>query len=284
VTRFPFAVILFLAALGCGREYQDNTPTPPPAMVYVAPTVTTLPTATITGTVTWAGEPPTVPPINGLIRSGDGSKWGDKPNHFAAKIDPKSRGIAGAVVWLTGVDPAQAKPWPYPPLTVEARDYRIRVKQGETTNPVGFVRVGDAVTLTSADADYHMIRARGAATFTLAFPKPNVPARRKLDHVGHVEFTSGTGYFWSAADVFACDHPYFAVTDDAGTFRFDHVPPGEYEVVAWLRNWRLLSADRDPETGRTMRLTFAPPFTARANVTVETTAVVDLAFPAAGVK
>jgi len=279
VTRFPFTLILFAAALGCGREYQDNTPTPPPAMVYVAPTVTTLPTATITGTVTWAGEPPTVPPINGLIRNRDGSKWGDVPNHFAPKIDPKSRGIAGAVVWLTGVDPAKAKPWPYPPLTVEARDYRIRVLQGDKTNPVGFVRVGDALTITSADSDYHMIRARGAATFTLAFLKPSAPTRRKLDHIGQVEFTSGAGYFWSAADVFVCDHPYFAATDDAGKFRFDHVPPGEYEAVAWLRNWRLLSADRDPETGRTMRLTFAEPLTMRSKVTATEGTTTELKLP-----
>ncbi len=234
------------------------------------------------GTVTWAGEIPTVPLVNGLVRNGTGSKWGDVPNHFAPRIDANSRGVAGAVVWLTGIDPAKAKPWPYPPLTVEARDFHIRAIQGEKPNPVGFVRVGDEVTLTSADAEYHMIRARGATTFTLAFPKPNVPARRTLDRAGHVEFTSGTGYFWSAADVFVCEHPYFAVTDAAGKFRFDHVPPGEYEVVTWLRNWRLLSADRDPETGRTMRLTFAEPLTARVRVTATdgTMAEVEVALPA----
>lgn len=283
MTRTLFTAILSLAAVGCGREYRDDTPTPPPAVAYIAPAPAPLPTATVSGRVTWRGEIPTVPAINGLVRTRDGSKWGNVPNHFAPGIDTTTRAVAGAVVWLTGIDPANAKPWPYPPLTVEVRDFAVTAKQGETTTRAGFVRVGDEVTLSSADAAYQMIRARGATTFTLAFPTPSRPAKRKLDRAGHVEFTSGTGYFWSTADVFACEHPYFAVADAAGRFRFDRVPPGEYEAVAWLRNWRILSADRDPETGRTMRLTFAEPFTTRVKVSATdgTMAEVELAFPGA---
>ncbi len=282
MTRTLFTAILSLVAVGCGREYRDDTPTPPPPTAYRAPAPAPLPTATVSGRVTWPGDIPTVPAINGLVRTRDGSKWGNVPNHFAPKIDANSRAVAGAVVWLTGIDPANAKPWPYPPLTVEVRDFAVTAKQGETTTRVGFVRVGDAVTLSSADAEYQMIRARGATTFTLAFPTPSRPAKRKLDRAGHVEFTSGTGYFWSTADVFACEHPYFAVADAAGRFRFDHVPPGDYEAVAWLRNWRVAGADRDPETGRTMRLTFDEPFTTRVKVAAKdgTMAEVELAFPA----
>lgn len=224
-----------------------------------------------------------VPPINGLVRNRDSSRWANVPNHFAPKVAPTTKAVAGAVVWLSGVDGAKAKPWPYPPLTVEVRDFRIQAKQGDTVGRIGFTRVGDEVTLTSTDDEYHAIRARGAEFFTLALPTPDTPLKRKLDRPGHVEFTSGAGYFWSAADVFVCEHPYFAVTDAEGKFRFDYVPPGEYEAVAWLRNWRVTTADRDPETGRTMRLTFAEPFTVRARAVVADGRIAEVAirFPAA---
>lgn len=264
--------------LGCGRTYRDDTPTELPPAAY-PPTAATLPTGGVTGRVTWAGEIPVVPPINGLVRNRDGSKWENVPNHLAPKIDPNTNAVAGAVVWLADVDGSKSKPWPYPPLTVEVRNFRIRAKQGDTAGRIGFARVGDEVTLTSADGEYHSLRARGAEFFTLALPTPDVPLKRKMARAGHVEFTSGAGYFWSAADVFACSHPYFAATDAEGRFRFDHVPPGEYEAVAWLRNWRVLGADRDPETGRTMRLTFAEPFTARARVTVADGRMAEVAIP-----
>ena len=52
-------------------------------------------------------------------------------------------------------------------------------------------------------------------------------------------------------------HRYFAVTDDNGRFRIDHVPPGSYNVVAWTD-----SAPEEsrqvivPETGGDVELNF----------------------------
>ena len=52
-------------------------------------------------------------------------------------------------------------------------------------------------------------------------------------------------------------HRYFAVTDESGRFRIDHVPPGSYNVVAWID-----SAPEEsrqvivPETGGDVELNF----------------------------
>lgn len=283
--RTLFPAIVATALLGCGRDFRDETPAQPATSAYPLPAAT-LATGVVTGRVTWTGAVPSVPPINGLVRNREGSRWDNVPNHLAPKIDPTTKTVADAVVWLSGVDGTKAKAWPYPPLTVEVRDFRIQAKQGTTTGRIGFTRVGDEVTLTSADTEFQSLRARGAEFFTVALPMPAVPLKRRLDRPGHVEFTSGAGYFWSAADVFVCEHPYVAATDAVGQFRFDHVPPGEYEAVAWLRNWTVLGADRDPETGRTMRLTFAEPFTVRATVGVADRKMSDvtLSFPSGPVR
>ena len=65
------------------------------------------------------------------------------------------------------------------------------------------------------------LAARGAArTLTLAGPEVMVPVRCDV-------------HPWMRLDVGVLPHPYFAVTGDDGSFRFDDVPPGRYTVAAW---------------------------------------------------
>ncbi len=38
---------------------------------------------------------------------------------------------------------------------------------------------------------------------------------------------------WMRSYIGVVEHPFFAVTDETGTFEWDGVPPGEYTVAAW---------------------------------------------------
>jgi hypothetical protein len=225
----------------------------------------------------WPGDISIAPPIRGLITTKDGLRWGEVPNHFAPRIDPKTKGVMDAVVYLKGAS-GNAD---FPPLTVEQFDLTVRIRQGERISRIGFVKVGSEIEMVSRDVEYHSLRARGAAFFTLSFPEPNQPIKRVLNMPGHVEFTSAAGFFWSAADVFVCEHGHYTTTDANGWFTLDQVPPGEYQVVAWLRNWELLGRDRDPETGKIVRLKFAEPFQLTRKVTVQSgkLAQVEFALP-----
>lgn len=247
---------------------EDRTPVKPAKTEYTDrdPTAS-IPTGTIRGRVVWNGPIPVFEPIRGLIPDGNTLKWGERPNPHSLKIDG-SNGVTGVVVYMDSCDPKLAKPWPYESPRVEQQNHELTVRQGSHTGPVGFIRVGEAFEIASHDPEYAMIRARGAGFFTLPFPTPNRPQKRSVDLVGFTEFTSAAGDFWASAEIVSCVHPYYTITDESGKFILTGVPAGEFAVVARLRNGKLLSSERDPETGRLMRLNFDAPFETQKNVIV----------------
>jgi hypothetical protein len=189
-------------------------------------------------------------------------------NPNAPAVQPRSRGVVGAVVYLKGVDPERARPWDWAPVTVEQRGRQFHVLQGKSATRIGFVRRGDAVTMVSRDPVFHALHAGGAAFFTLAFPDAGRSSVRRLNDKGLVELTSAAGYYWMRAYLFVDDHPYYARTDARGRFTLRGVPPGRYRLVCWLPDWRERRHERDPESGLVTRLYFRPPRTKTKPVTV----------------
>jgi hypothetical protein len=221
-------------------------------------------TGTLSGKVTWAGDVPDVPHLESV------ATLGTVPNPHAPRIDPNTRGLAGAVVFLRDLDPATGRAWDLPPACVEMSATAIRLIPGDgPPQTVGFVKRGAEVPMRSTEAGRFMLRARGATFFTLAFPEPGRPLSRRFDTCGVVEFASGSGQFWAAADLFVCDHPYYTTTGPDGSFTLPRVPAGEHELVAWVRDWHIVGKDRDPETGLVSRLKYADPIEKRAAVHVE---------------
>src|SRR5262249_39172772 len=143
-----------------------------------------------------------------------------RANPHAPAIDPATRAVKDAVVFLRGIDPRRSRPWDHPPVRVEMRDYLLVVRQGAAEGRVGFVRRGDGVEMVSAQPAFHALQARGAAFFTLMFPDPGGPRTRRLGRAGVVELTSAAGHFWMRGHLFVDDHPYYARADAAGRFTF----------------------------------------------------------------
>jgi hypothetical protein len=259
-------LVVLAAVVGCSGRREPPTPATGPAPR--PPSRFNPATAgSVTGRVAWVGEVPAVPPLLASIPDGAGYRFTHKPNPFAPQV--RDSGLAGAVVFLRRADPAASKPWPHPPATVEQRGFELKVRQGDgPPAAVGFVQVGDRVTVVTRDPGPATVRLRGAAFATLPFPGPDRPTVRRFDTPGVVEVTSGTMLSWAACDLIVCDHPYHTVTDAAGRFALTDVPPGEYQLVCRVRNWREVGSDRDPETGLVARRRFAPPVERSAAVRV----------------
>ncbi len=256
-------LILLGVAVLSGCDDITALPEPPVASVEEAGCNFDAATAgTIRGQVTWQGAIPEVPgyraPVSpGAEHAGQPRRFWPNPN--VPRINPRGKGVAGAVVFLRGVDPRRARPWDHPPLRVELRDYQIRVCQGDHEGHSGFVRRGDTISMVSKQDLFHALRVRGAAFFTRTFPDADQASSHRLDRSGIVELSSGCGYFWMRGWLFVDDHPYYTHSDAEGRFTLPQVPPGRYELVCWLPDWHEAFRELDAETALICRLTFCPP-------------------------
>src|SRR5262245_27038160 len=224
--------------------------------------------------------PPILPEVAPAPRSADGKKWvsvrgrvvfpenRDIPaarvvpwesikdfEFFGAQayrdvlIDPETRGVINAVVWLRPdsddyktafpadqihPDLAAAKPLDRTVRTT-ADGFAPRVtaaRAGErllfsNPSPVGFnVRYQRAVPANVPmgweAGEFNVLLPPGKSHTT----KP-LPALRAADAVSDVIHPWVQGYVW------AFDHPYFAVTDEKGNFEIKNAPAGRWRVVVW---------------------------------------------------
>jgi hypothetical protein len=272
--QFGLRPLLLCAALFAGCE--ANLPLPKAPVDSVIDASNAYDAATvgeIKGRVEWTGQLPVVPPFHApvtpLAEQTRGPKR-DWPNPNAPLVHPKSRGVGNAVVFLRGVDPRQARPWDLKPVRVELRDYQMHVRQGDADGLYGFVRRGDRIELESKQNVLQTLQARGADYFALSLPEEGTTRGRVLDHNGVVELSSNAGQFWMRAYLFVDDHPYYARTDGDGRFTLPKAPPGDYDLVCWMPDWREAEHEIDADTRLVVRMTFRPPLQIVRRVHVDT--------------
>jgi hypothetical protein len=256
--RLSLVALLLPALAGCDEIAPPETPEPKP--VEMSAKFDPANTGTISGRVTWEGALPNFAPITAQVPvPGGTTESRSLPNPNAPRIDPQTRGVAGAVVYLEQIEPRQGRPWDHPAVRVEMHANDIRILQGSTPRDVGFVRQGDEFEMMSREAVPQSLCVRGSAFFTLSFPDVDRPLRRRLGKCGLVELSSGMGRFWQQGYLFVCPHPYFTWTDDDGRFTLTQVPAGDLRVVCWLPNCQVARTERDPNTIGILRLVYEKP-------------------------
>jgi plastocyanin len=140
-------------------------------------------------------------------------------------IGPK-RGVQNAVVWLEN-PPAGAK-WPAEPAKVEMD------QKGCVFVPrVVVVPVGGTVDFLNSDRLLHNLHS-------LSKENPSFNRTQPRNRTIPVTFTrpelvaiTCDLHSWMKSWVVVAEHPFYAVTDAAGTYRIANVPPGKYKVRMW---------------------------------------------------
>ena len=97
------------------------------------------------------------------------------------------------------------------------------------------VRVGQAIEIVNSDPTLHNVHAMPMQNQEFNKGQPFQGMReRQVFTVPEVmvRFMCNV-HGWMAAHVGVVEHPFFAVTDDAGKFELKGIPPGTYTIEAW---------------------------------------------------
>ena len=124
------------------------------------------------------------------------------------------------------------------------------------------VMVGQQLDILNSDGTLHNIHAlpkvnkefnkampRSKKQMTVTFDKVEAPFKVKCDV-----------HPWMGAFVGVFEHPYFAVTDDSGSYTISGLAPGKYVVEAWHEKLGSQTADLIvDDSGATQNFTFTKP-------------------------
>jgi plastocyanin len=224
--RKSFALLTLgaLPAFACGGSSPE--PTPAPAATAAAPAgAPAAPAAgatTITGKVSFEG---TAPAAEKVKTSADPKCQQMHPQGLEKKtVAVNNGGLAHAFVWLktgvTGSHPAPAEP-------------AVLDQQGCEYHPhVVAVRTGQTINIKNSDDTLHNIHPRPTVNkeFNIGQARKGMESQRSFDKQEIMIPVGCDVHPWMRSYISVVDHPYFAVTNDDGTYEIKNVPPGDYEV------------------------------------------------------
>ncbi|WP_156799031.1 carboxypeptidase-like regulatory domain-containing protein [Gemmatimonas aurantiaca] len=140
-------------------------------------------------------------------------------------------GVGNAAVWLVGVASG--------PRDDAPRRARLTLNGCRLEPRIQRVALGGTLMVNGRDAMMSRLQ------FTAVGPGERSRATLLFSDVGQIVPTSGPAaspalvrvsddlHPWIQAWVLVSPHAFAAVTAPDGTFRFDHVPPGKYQLVIW---------------------------------------------------
>ena len=180
----------------------------------------------IRGVVTYKGPQPEPRPIQMKVDPACVALHGAKPVLDEHTLVSSSGHLKNVFVYVKKVEKGDF-PIPDQPARLDQKGcmYRPRV--------LG-VRVGQTLQIVNSDALTHNVRsyARRNRAFNIGQPGPGTREKKFRRPEPAVKVQCDI-HPWMAAYLFVMDHPFFAVSDDSGSFAIDGLPAGKHTLVAW---------------------------------------------------
>jgi hypothetical protein len=120
-------------------------------------------------------------------------------------------------------------------------------------------RVGQPLQIKNSDVMTHTAHGLTAKnnTFNVSQPKAGIVSTIALKNEETMLRVTCDIHSWMTAYVGILPHPYFAVSDTAGTFKIANVPPGKYSIRAWHERYGVQTKTIEVRPGQTAAIEFA---------------------------
>jgi len=142
----------------------------------------------------------------------------------------KTGGLSSAIVWIANVKSGK-------PLPADRRD-DLSSEKCLLDPRVQAAVIGTTFNVFNDDKLLHrlvFLRLGTHDTLTVMpfFNSGQVVASERLAKTSGIVEVRCAQHPWTRAYIAVFDHPYYAVTEDDGTFKIDSLPPGTYKLMVW---------------------------------------------------
>ena len=220
------AAVVLAAALGvsaCGGTQQEAAPAAAPAVI--ANPVDPATAGSVTGRISFEGAAPQPTPIK-MASDPICEKQG--PAVTEAIVVGAGGALKNVFVYVKDGLGNLRFPVPATPVVLDQKGCRYEPH-------VFGVQAGQPVEIVSSDPTLHNIHAIPEVNreFNTGQPVPGVPHRHTFSTKEVMVPFKCDVHRWMNAYAGVLDHPFYAVTSDAGDFELKGLPPGTYTIEAW---------------------------------------------------
>jgi hypothetical protein len=194
---------------------------------------------TVKGQVVFPGEPPARAKLD-VNKDKDACLAKGPLYSEACIVNPKNKGVKNVVVWLLDPSGKFAKKLPVHPALKDAKlaDAELDQPCCQFTPHVLALREGQSMVIKNSAPVSHNVNVLGGLkgpNFNVILPpggKRIVPADDLPARPTPITVRCDI-HPWMNAWIRVFPHPYFAVTDEDGSFTIPNAPAGEYRLVVW---------------------------------------------------
>jgi plastocyanin len=232
-----FALTLAVSAAGCSNEAGKESSSGTAATGVTAPAAGQVPVAEqaavpaagsgkVVGRVVFAGTPPAPQKIN---MSADPYCAAANPTGAERRtvVVGADGGLAGAVVYVASAIAGYSSEPPSEPVVIDQKNcgYVPRVVA---------LRTGQPLEIRNSDSTLHNVHALPTKSkgFNVGMPAKGMKSLRKFANPEVFVRIKCDVHPWMESFAAVLDHPFFAVTDEAGAFEITGLPPGDHTLVA----------------------------------------------------
>ena len=179
---------------------------------------------TIVGEVKYAGDPP---PPEKIEVTKDANICGSEPKVSPLLIVGPDKGIKDAVVSLPNIPKGKAleKPAQAPVLDQKSCEYHPYAQ---------IIPVNTTLEILNSDDVLHNVKTEPGSKTTFNVAQPKFKRKITMDFKNpEIVQVECNVHGWMRAFIAVADNPYYALTDENGSFKITDVPPGKYTVKVW---------------------------------------------------
>ena len=231
------AFTLSLAA--CGGKEEEEEEAPPKAAATTTTSTSAAPAAsaaapaggaTVSGKVSFAGSAPQLDQIK--MDADAYCKAAHSTPVYSQEVEVNGNGTLKDV--LVYVKSGVSGSYPTPSSAV------VLDQKGCQYHPHIFgIQAGQPLKIVNSDGTLHNIHAlpKTNAEFNIGQPFQNMTTEKKFDKPEMPVRFKCDVHKWMGAYCGVFNHPFFAVTNDQGTFEIKGLPPGNYVIEAWQEKY-----------------------------------------------